>query len=56
MNQHGQVQVVGGINEKVEGFFDVRKARGQDGSQGVIIPALNVKQLMIREDVVDNDN
>ncbi len=53
VNQHGRVQVVGGINEKIEGFYDVCKARGLDGSQGVVIPADNVKHLVLREDVID---
>ena len=52
INQHGRVQVVGGINEKIEGFFDVCKARGLDGTHGVVIPADNIKHLMLREDVV----
>ncbi len=52
VNQLGRVQVVGGINEKIEGFFDVCESRGLDGSHGVIIPADNVKHLMLREDVV----
>ena len=53
INQLGRIQVVGGINEKIEGFFDVCKERGLDGSHGVIIPIDNVKHLMLREDVVD---
>ncbi len=53
VNQLGRVQVVGGINEKIEGFFDVCEARGLDGSHGVLIPRDNVKHLMLREDVVD---
>lgn len=52
INQLGRVQVVGGINEKVEGFFDVCRERGLDGSHGVVIPHGNVKHLMLREDVV----
>jgi lon-related putative ATP-dependent protease len=51
VNQHGQVQAVGGVNEKVEGFFDICQARGLSGRQGVVIPAANVKDLMLREDV-----
>ncbi len=47
------MQVVGGINEKIEGFFDVCAARGLDGTHGVVIPADNVKHLMLREDVVE---
>jgi len=53
INQHGQVQPVGGINEKIEGFFDACKARGLTGEQGVIIPAGNVRHLMLRQDVVE---
>jgi len=52
VNQHGQVQAIGGVNEKVEGFFDVCLSRELSGQQGVIIPASNVKHLMLRSDVV----
>lgn len=52
VNQHGQVQAIGGVNEKIEGFFDVCHARGLSGQQGVLIPASNVKDLMLRADVV----
>lgn len=52
VNQHGQVQPIGGVNEKIEGFFDLCNARGLTGEQGVIIPQSNVKHLMLREDVV----
>jgi len=52
MNQHGQVQAIGGVNEKIEGFFDVCRARGLSGSQGVVIPADNLAHLMLRDDVV----
>jgi len=52
VNQHGEVQAVGGVNEKVEGFFDICLARGLTGKQGVIIPAANRKHLMLRRDVV----
>jgi predicted ATP-dependent protease len=52
VNQHGEVQAIGGVNEKIEGFFDVCQARGLTGKQGVLIPAANVKHLMLREDVV----
>lgn len=52
VNQHGQVQAIGGVNEKIEGFFDVCKARGLTGRQGVLIPASNVRNLMLRHDVV----
>ncbi|MBE7554700.1 MAG: AAA family ATPase [Anaerolineales bacterium] len=53
VNQHGQVQAIGGVNEKIEGFFDVCRARGLTGEQGVLIPASNVKHLMLRQDVVE---
>jgi lon-related putative ATP-dependent protease len=53
VNQRGQVQAIGGVNEKIEGFFDICKARGLRGDQGVLIPASNVKHLMLRQDVVD---
>jgi lon-related putative ATP-dependent protease len=52
INQHGLVQPIGGVNEKIEGFFDVCRLRGLSGEQGVIIPAPNVRNLMLREDVV----
>ena len=53
INQHGRIQVVGGINEKIEGFYNVCKTRGLDGSHGVIIPGDNVKHLMLQEEVVE---
>jgi len=53
MNQAGVVQPIGGVNEKIEGFFDVCTARGLTGGQGVIIPAANAKDLMLRDDVVE---
>jgi lon-related putative ATP-dependent protease len=53
VNQLGEVQAIGGVNEKVEGFFDVCRARGLDGAQGVLFPDANVKHLMLREDVVE---
>ncbi len=52
VNQRGQVQAIGGVNEKIEGFFDICQARGLTGDQGVLIPESNVKHLMLREDVV----
>ncbi len=52
IDQNGQVQVVGGVNEKIEGFFDICKEKGLTRNQGVLIPAMNVKNLMLREDVV----
>ena len=53
VNQHGQVQPIGGVNEKVEGFFDVCQAQGRTGDQGVLIPAANVPNLMLRPDIVE---
>ncbi len=47
------MQAIGGANEKIEGFFDVCKARGLDGNQGVLVPRANVQHLMLREDVID---
>ena len=52
VNQHGQVQPIGGVNEKIEGFFDVCSRFGLTGEQGVIIPKPNVRNLMLRDDVV----
>lgn len=52
VNQHGEVQAIGGVNEKIEGFFDVCAKRGLTGRQGVLIPSANVKHLMLRADVV----
>jgi len=53
VNQHGRVQAIGGVNEKIEGFFDVCQSIGLTGDQGVIIPSANVKNLMLRQDVVE---
>jgi lon-related putative ATP-dependent protease len=53
INQYGQVQPIGAVNEKIEGFFDVCSARGFTGDQGVLIPSTNVKHLMLRRDVVE---
>jgi predicted ATP-dependent protease len=53
VNQRGQVQAIGGVNDKIEGFFDLCQARGLTGEQGVLIPAANVQHLMLRQDVVD---
>jgi lon-related putative ATP-dependent protease len=53
INQLGRVQAVGGINEKIEGFFEVCKERGLDGSHTVVIPRDNVKNLMLKEEVVE---
>lgn len=53
VNQHGEVQAIGGVNQKIEGFFDVCKAQGLTGDQGVLIPTSNVQHLMLRQDVVN---
>ena len=53
VDQHGRMQAIGGVNEKIEGFFDICQARGLTGEQGVIIPQSNVKHLMLRGDVVE---
>jgi lon-related putative ATP-dependent protease len=52
VNQHGDVQAIGGVNEKIEGFFDLCARRGLTGEQGVLIPKSNVPHLMLRKDVV----
>ena len=54
VNQHGEVQPIGGVNEKIEGFFKVCKDRGLTGEQGVMIPRKNVGDLMLRQDVIDS--
>lgn len=53
VNQPGQVQPIGAVNEKIEGFFDICAMRGLTGEQGVLIPASNVQHLMLRRDVID---
>jgi predicted ATP-dependent protease len=53
VSQLGAVQAIGGVNEKIEGFFDTCKKRGLTGEQGVLIPQSNVQHLMLREDVVE---
>lgn len=53
INQKGEIQPIGGVNQKVEGFFDVCRAKGLTGTQGVIIPESNIPDLMLREDVVE---
>jgi predicted ATP-dependent protease len=53
VNQHGQIQPIGAVNAKVEGFFDVCRQHGLSGDQGVVIPAGNVQHLMLRQDVLD---
>ncbi|MGB3112338.1 MAG: AAA family ATPase [Candidatus Omnitrophota bacterium] len=53
MNQHGMVQPIGGVNEKIEGFYHACKVKGLTGKQGVIIPSSNVKHLMLKDEVID---
>jgi len=53
INQQGDVQAIGGVNEKIEGYFDVCRIKGLTGTQGVMIPEANVEDLMLREDVLD---
>ncbi len=53
MDQHGNIQPIGGVNEKIEGFFHTCRDRGLSGTQGVVIPASNVRNLMLSEDVID---
>ncbi|HDS17330.1 MAG TPA: hypothetical protein ENN66_12150 [Proteobacteria bacterium] len=52
VSQRGEVQAIGGVNEKIEGFFDLCRERGLTGSQGGIIPASNVRHLMLKQEVV----
>jgi predicted ATP-dependent protease len=53
VNQHGEVQAVGGVTRKIEGFYDVCRERGLTGEQGVMAPTANVKNLMLKEEVVE---
>jgi lon-related putative ATP-dependent protease len=53
VNQHGEIQAIGGVNEKIEGFFDICSRRGLTGTQGVLIPMANVKHLMLRSDIIE---
>ncbi len=53
INQHGEIQAIGGVNEKIEGFFDLCKDRGLTGEHGVIIPKANVKHLMLKDEVIE---
>ncbi len=53
MNQQGDIQAIGGVNEKIEGFYDVCRIKGLTGTQGVAIPAANVEDLMLREDLLE---
>lgn len=53
VNQNGEIQAIGGINRKIEGFFDVCRAKGLTGEQGVLMPRSNLRNLMLRRDVVE---
>jgi predicted ATP-dependent protease len=53
VNQHGEIQAIGGVNEKIEGFFDICNSRGLTGTQGILIPSANVQHLMLRKDVIE---
>jgi predicted ATP-dependent protease len=53
VNQKGEIQAIGGVNEKIEGFYDVCRTRGLTGRQGVMIPAANVKNLMLKQEIVE---
>ncbi|MCS7285780.1 MAG: AAA family ATPase [Anaerolineae bacterium] len=53
LNQKGEIQAIGGVNEKIEGFFEVCKAKGLNGQQGVVIPKANVSNLMLKEEVIE---
>ena len=53
VNQHGQVQPIGGVNQKIEGHYAVCKAKGLSGEQGVIIPAVNQQNLMLKQELID---
>ena len=53
VNQHGRIQSIGAVNDKIEGFFDICNKRGLTGHQGVLIPASNTRHLMLRQDVIE---
>jgi lon-related putative ATP-dependent protease len=53
VNQKGQIQAIGGVNQKVEGFFEVCKAKGLNSKQGVMVPRANVKNLMLKHEVIE---
>jgi predicted ATP-dependent protease len=53
VNQKGEIQPIGGVNQKIEGFFDVCRLRGLTGDQGIMIPHQNVKHLMLRNDIIE---
>ena len=54
VNQKGEIQPIGGVNEKIEGFYQICKMRGLDGSHGVMIPIQNVKNLQLSDEVIDS--
>jgi lon-related putative ATP-dependent protease len=56
VNQNGEVQAIGGVNEKIEGFFEVCKVKGLTGKQGVMIPFTNVRNLMLKEEIIEAAN
>jgi lon-related putative ATP-dependent protease len=53
VNQKGEVQAIGGVNEKIEGFYEVCKAKGLNGEQGVMIPSSNIQNLMLKEEIIE---
>jgi predicted ATP-dependent protease len=53
VNQQGDIQPIGGVNQKIEGFYDVCRIKGLNGKQGVLIPSENVEDLMLRDDVIE---
>jgi predicted ATP-dependent protease len=53
VNQKGEIQSIGGINEKIEGYFEVCKIIGLNGEQGIMIPSSNIQNLMLKEDVIE---
>ncbi len=53
VNQQGEIQPIGGVNEKIEGFYDVCRIKGLTGTQGVIMPHTNVEDLMLRDDIIE---
>jgi lon-related putative ATP-dependent protease len=53
VNQQGDIQPIGGVNQKIEGFYDVCRLKGRTGNQGVLIPSENIEDLMLRDDVID---
>lgn len=53
VNQKGEIQPIGGVNEKIEGFYEICKQKGLNGKQGVIIPKQNIKNLMLKQEIID---